>query len=94
MDDLIQAIKSNDLVAVRKVFEAHMAPVVSSLIEAEKIKIARSIMIEGEEPNEDEDDGDDKDEKKKKNKEESDGKGADSGGDADEGDDEDEDEDD
>lgn len=62
MDDLIQAIKSNDLVAVRKVFEAHMAPVVSSLIEAEKIKIARSIMIEGEEPNEDEDDGDDKDE--------------------------------
>ena len=94
MDDLIQAIKSNDLVAVRKVFEAHMAPVVSSLIEAEKIKIARSIMIEGEEPNEDEDDGDDKDEKKKKNKEESDGKGADSSGDADEGDDEDEDEDD
>lgn len=94
MDDLIQAIKSNDLVAVRKVFEAHMAPVVSSLIEAEKIKIARSIMIEGEEPNEDEDDGDDKDEKKKKNKEESDGKGADSGGDADEGDEEDEDEDD
>lgn len=93
MDDLIQAIKSNDLVAVRKVFEAHMAPVVSSLIEAEKIKIARSIMIEGEEPNEDEDDGDDKDEKKKKNKEESDGKGADSSGDADEGDD-DEDEDD
>ena len=91
MDDLIQAIKSNDLVAVRKVFEAHMAPVVSSLIEAEKIKIARSIMIEGEEPNEDEDDGDDKDEKKKKNKEESDGKGADSSGDADEGDDEDED---
>lgn len=94
MDDLIQAIKSNDLVAVRKVFEAHMAPVVSSLIEAEKIKIARSIMIEGEEPNEDEDDGDDKDEKKKKNKEESDGKGADSGGDADEGGDDDEDEDD
>lgn len=93
MDDLIQAIKSNDLVAVRKVFEAHMAPVVSSLIEAEKIKIAHSIMIEGEEPNEDEDDGDDKDEKKKKNKEESDGKGADSSGDADEGDD-DEDEDD
>lgn len=93
MDDLIQAIKSNDLVAVRKVFEAHMAPVVSSLIEAEKIKIARSIIIEGEEPNEDEDYGDDKDEKKKKNKEESDGKGADSGGDADEGDD-DEDEDD
>lgn len=93
MDDLIQAIKSNDLVAVRKVFEAHMAPVVSSLIEAEKIKIARSIMIEGEEPK-DEDDGDDKNEKKKKNKEESDGKGADSSGDADEGDDEDEDEDD
>jgi hypothetical protein len=91
MDDLIQAIKSNDLVAVRKVFEAHMAPVVSSLIEAEKIKIARSIMIEGEEPKDEDDDGDDKDEKKKKNKEESDGKGADAGGDADEGEDEDED---
>ena len=96
MDDLIQAIKSNDLVAVRKVFESAMAPVVADLIEERKVEIARSIMIEGEEPdeeNESEDDGEDKVKRdeakaKKKNKEESDGK------DADEGDDDDKDEDD
>lgn len=69
MEDLIEAIKSNDLVAVRKMFESEMAPVVSSLIEARKVEIARSIMIEGEEPdeeNESEDDGEDKVEKDEK----------------------------
>jgi hypothetical protein len=86
MEDLIEAIKSNDLVAVRKA----VAPLIESrkdaLIEARKIEIARSVMIEGEEPEDededkDEDKGDDK--KPKKEKEESD--------DADEGDDDDED---
>lgn len=82
MDDLFEAIKSNDLVAVRKYFAENIGPVCGSLIEERKIEIARSIMIEGEEPKE-EDEGDGKEEKK--DKKESD--------DADEGD-EDEDEDD
>lgn len=82
MDDLFEAIKSNDLVAVRKYFAENIGPVCGSLIEERKIEIARSIMIEGEEPkDEDEDDG----KAEKKDKKESD--------DADEGDD-DEDEDD
>ncbi|ADO19524.1 prohead core protein precursor to internal peptides [Shigella phage SP18] len=82
MDDLFEAIKSNDLVAVRKYFAENIGPVCGSLIEERKIEIARSIMIEGEEPKEeDEDDG----KAEKKDKKESD--------DADEGDD-DEDEDD
>ena len=52
MDDLFEAIKSNDLVAVRKYFAENIGPVCGSLIEERKIEIARSIMIEGEEPKE------------------------------------------
>lgn len=84
MDDLFEAIKSNDLVAVRKYFAENIGPVCGSLIEERKIEIARSIMIEGEEPKEDDEDKDTKDEKK--DKKESD--------DADEGDDDEDDEDD
>lgn len=82
MDDLFEAIKSNDLVAVRKYFAENIGPVCGSLIEERKIEIARSIMIEGEEPKDDED----KDDKaEKKDKKESD--------DADEGDDDDDEDD-
>ena len=85
MDDLFEAIKSNDLVAVRKYFAENIGPVCGSLIEERKIEIARSIMIEGEEPKDDDDE--DKDDKaEKKDKKESD--------DADEGDDDEDDEDD
>lgn len=80
MDDLFEAIKSNDLVAVRKYFAENIGPVCGSLIEERKIEIARSIMIEGEEPKEDDED----DKAEKKDKKESD--------DADEGDDDEDDE--
>ena len=83
MDDLFEAIKSNDLVAVRKYFAENIGPVCGSLIQERKIEIARSIMIEGEEPKEDDED---KDKAEKKDKKESD--------DADEGDDDEDDEDD
>lgn len=65
MEDLIEAIKSNDLVAVRKAFAPLLAEKTASLIEARKIEIARSIMIEGEEPEEEDDESeeDNKDEK-------------------------------
>lgn len=80
MEDLIEAIKSNDLVAVRKAAAPLIESRVTALIEARKAEIARSVMIEGEEADED----DDEDEEKKGKKESDD---------ADEGDD-DEDEDD
>lgn len=85
MDDLFEAIKSNDLVAVRKYFAENIGPVCGSLIEERKIEIARSIMIEGEEPKED-DENKDEGKEEKKDKKESD--------DADEGDDDDEDDED
>lgn len=52
MDDLIQAIKSNDLVATRKFFESAMAEKTVRLIEARKTEIASQFLIEGEEPEE------------------------------------------
>lgn len=85
MDDLFEAIKSNDLVAVRKYFAENIGPVCGSLIEERKIEIARSIMIEGEEPKDDEDEDKDDGKAEKKDKKESD--------DADEGDDDDDEDD-
>lgn len=85
MDDLFEAIKSNDLVAVRKYFAENIGPVCGSLIEERKIEIARSIMIEGEEPKEDDEDKDDGKEEKKDKKESDD---ADEGDDDDDEDDE------
>ena len=75
MEDLIEAIKSNDLVAVRKAAAPLIESRVTALIEARKAEIARSVMIEGEEA--DEDDEDDEDDEKsdkadKKDKKESD----------------------
>lgn len=66
MDDLIQAIKSNDLVATRKFFESAMAEKTVRLIEARKAEIASQFLIEGEEPEEEkakasEDDADEDD---------------------------------
>lgn len=72
MEGLIEAIKSNDLVAARKLFAEAMAARTIDLIKEEKIAIARNFLIEGEEPedeDEDEDDdedSDDKDDKKDK----------------------------
>lgn len=68
MEDLIEAIKSNDLVAVKKAFAPLIAEKTSELIEARKIEIAQSVMIEGEEADDDDedDDKDDKDDKSDK----------------------------
>lgn len=63
MEGLIEAIKSNDLVAARKLFAEAMAARTIDLIKEEKIAIARNFLIEGEEPEDEDDDedGDDKD---------------------------------
>ncbi|EHY3472406.1 prohead core protein [Shigella phage ESh32] len=69
MEGLIEAIKSNDLVAARKLFAEAMAARTTDLIKEEKITIARNFLIEGEEPDDeddDEDSDDDKDDKKDK----------------------------
>lgn len=70
MEGLIEAIKSNDLVAARKLFAEAMAARTIDLIKEEKIAIARNFLIEGEEPEDEDDDedGDDKDDKKDKDK--------------------------
>lgn len=73
MEGLIEAIKSNDLVAARKLFAEAMAARTTDLIKEEKIAIARNFLIEGEEPDEDDDDedsDDDKDDKKDKDSDE------------------------
>ena len=82
MEELMEAIKANDLVAVRKAVAPLLQERTSSLNEELKVEIASSVMIEGEEPEEDEED--DADEKKEKKNDD----------DADEGDDDDDDEDD
>lgn len=72
MEGLIEAIKSNDLVAARKLFAEAMAARTTDLIKEEKIAIARNFLIEGEEPDDEDDDedGDDKDDKKDKDSDE------------------------
>lgn len=72
MEGLIEAIKSNDLVAARKFFAEAMAARTIDLIKEEKIAIARNFLIEGEEPEDEDDDedGDDKDDKKDKDSDE------------------------
>ena len=74
MESLIEAIKSNDLVAARKLFAEAMAARTTDLIKEEKIAIARNFLIEGEEPDDEDDDededSDDKDDKKDKDSDE------------------------
>lgn len=75
MEGLIEAIKSNDLVAARKLFAEAMAARTIDLIKEEKIAIARNFLIEGEEPEDEDDDEDedgDKDDKKDKDSDEDD----------------------
>ena len=78
MEGLIEAIKSNDLVAARKLFAEAMAARTIDLIKEEKIAIARNFLIEGEEPEDkdedeyDDEDSDDKDDKKDKDSDEDD----------------------
>ncbi|CAL1328379.1 Prohead core protein [Escherichia phage vB_Eco_EH2] len=76
MEGLIEAIKSNDLVAARKLFAEAMAARTTDLIKEEKIAIARNFLIEGEEPDDEDDDededSDDKDDKKDKDSDEDD----------------------
>ncbi|WPJ71346.1 prohead core protein [Escherichia phage FL33] len=75
MEGLIEAIKSNDLVAARKLFAEAMAARTIDLIKEEKIAIARNFLIEGEEPEDEDDedeDSDDKEDKKDKDSDEDD----------------------
>lgn len=85
MEELMEAIKANDLVAVRKAVAPLLQERTSSLIEELKVEIASSVMIEGEEPEEDEED--DADEKKEK-KNDDDADEGDGDGDDDDEDDE------
>lgn len=63
MDDLIQAIASNDIVKVKQCFNEAMKEKVVGILDTRKKQIAESVMIEGEEKSvEDDEDEDDEDE--------------------------------
>ncbi|EQA7786685.1 hypothetical protein ACX818_001270 [Acinetobacter baumannii] len=68
MDDLIKAIVSNDLVKFKKCFNEAMKEKVGTVLKEEKLKIAKSVMIEGEVPNEDDDQDDDEDDEEGEDK--------------------------
>ncbi|UOX40546.1 prohead [Aeromonas phage GomatiRiver_11] len=59
MEKLMEAIASGDLVAAKRQFNAHMTMVVEALLSEERLAVARSIVIEGEETKKDDDDEDD-----------------------------------
>lgn len=61
MDQLIEAIKSNDFVKTKRIFNEAMKPIVASILEEQKIALAKSIMIEGESEKEEDDDEDQED---------------------------------
>lgn len=70
MEELIEAIKSNDLVKVKRVMGPMLQERATALIEKAKVKMAKSVMIEGEErEEEDESEEDDEDAKKTNAKE-------------------------
>ncbi len=56
MSDLLNAIVANDIVKFKQCFYEAMTDKVGSILKEERLKIAKSIMIEGEEPEEDEED--------------------------------------
>lgn len=70
MEDLIEAIKSNDLVKAKKAFGPIMAERAMSVMESRKLEIARSVIIEGEESEEDEDSEDEDEDTKDEDSEE------------------------
>ncbi|QQV89029.1 hypothetical protein [Providencia phage PSTRCR_121] len=67
METFIEAVKNNDLVSAKKAFAEIMSEKTKHLVEAEKLVISKSIVIEGEEKEEKEPDEseDDKSEDKK-----------------------------
>ncbi|QBX32850.1 hypothetical protein Asfd1_224 [Aeromonas phage Asfd_1] len=61
MEKLMEAIQSGDLVAAKRQFNAHMTMVVEGLLTDERLAVARSIVIEGEEAKKDDEDDSDHD---------------------------------
>ncbi|ANM46631.1 prohead [Morganella phage vB_MmoM_MP1] len=70
MKSFIDAVKNNDLVEAKKVFNQMMQEATAKLVEDEKIKIAKSVVVEGEEKEETEDDEDKEKDKKDKDEKE------------------------
>lgn len=68
MKQFIEAIKTRDLTLIEKEFDKIMEAKKAQIIESQRVEIASSVMIEGEEEKnrDDEDDEDRKDDKKDK----------------------------
>lgn len=62
MDELVKAIQAKDLTKTQRLFDEAMKPLVAKIIEEQKVIIAKSVMSEGEKPDEDEDDDDENEE--------------------------------
>lgn len=73
MDNLLEAIKNNDLIKAQRAFNEGMKSHVVAILEREKQRIGSSIFIEGEEKP-DEDDGDDDDDDDDEDNEDNDDK--------------------
>lgn len=63
MKQFIEAIKTRDLTLIEKEFDKIMEAKKAQIIESQRVEIASSVMIEGEEDMDDEDDEDDKKDK-------------------------------
>lgn len=76
MSDLIEAIKSNDLVKFKRIFNESMKTAVGTLLEEEKQKIAGAVVVEGEiveaEDEVDDEEGEEKSDKKDNSDDDSD----------------------
>lgn len=59
MEKLLEAIKNGDLIKTQREFNECMKPVIASIIESRFQKIAKSVVVEGEEPEDDEDENED-----------------------------------
>lgn len=71
MKQFIEAIKTRDLTLIEKEFDKIMEAKKAQLIESQRVEIASSVMIEGEEEKEHDDyeDGDEEDHDEKDDKE-------------------------
>lgn len=58
MEELVKAIQAKDLTKTQRLFNESMQPLVAKIIKERAIAVAKSIIIEGEEPKPDEDDED------------------------------------
>lgn len=61
MDDLISALENKDIVKIKRIFTEAMEQKKQQVLEARKIEIGQSVVVEGEEKDDDDDNDSDDD---------------------------------